>query len=268
MLCRVRLRTLVLSTVVLVAATVGLAREVGRHYLFPRYEVAAVAPPFSVDTWTLSAADGEPVRAVAVWASGSRRVLVHFHNNRETATDALWLARRFADRGLDVVLVEYRGYGQSRGGAAPTEHGLYLDAEAVLDELARRGYGPDRVVLWGTSLGSGVAAEMARRGRGAALVLVSAYTSIPELVGDRAHFAPPPLLLPDRFDTASKAADIHIPTLIVHGDADEIVPFWMGERLAASIAGATFLRIPAGKHGDLFAHDEARLVERIASFAK
>jgi hypothetical protein len=268
MLGPVRTRDIAALSAALLAATVLSIRWIGRHYLFPRYEVAVVAPPSSVETWTLAASDGEAVHAVAVWGGRGGRVLVHFHNNRETAVDPVWLARELAGRGVDVVLVEYRGYGLSRAGAAPTEQGLYLDAEATLDELARRGYGPERVVLWGTSLGSGVAAEMARRHRGAGLVLMSAYTSIPDLVREHAHFAPPAILLPDRFDTAAKASDIDVPTLVIHGDADEIVPFRMGERLAASIRGATLVRIPSGKHGDLFAHGNAQLLDRIAAFAK
>ncbi len=268
MLRAVRTRSIAALTAALLFATVVSIRWIGRHYLFPRYEVAVIAPPPSVETWTFSASDGEAVHAVAVWGGGGGRVLVHFHNNRETAVDPVWLARELARRGVDVVLVEYRGYGLSRAGAAPTEQGLYLDAEATLDELARRGYGPERVVLWGTSLGSGVAAEMARRHRGAALVLISPYTSIPDLVSEHTHFEPPAILLPDRFDTAAKAHDIRVPTLIIHGDADEIVPFRMGERLAASIDGATLMRVRSGKHGDLFAHGEARLLDRIASFAK
>ena len=74
-------------------------------------------------------------------------------------------ARALRARGLGVVLVEYRGYGAARGGS-PTEEGLYLDAESALDMLAARGIGAERVVLSGVSLGTGVAAEMARRGRG------------------------------------------------------------------------------------------------------
>jgi uncharacterized protein len=182
--------------------------------------------------------------------------------------EPLWLARGLAARGVDVVIPEYRGYGISRSGSAPTEDGLYLDAEATLDEITRRGYDPERVVLWGTSLGSGVAAEMARRHRGAALVLVSPYTSIPALVREHAWVNLPKLLLPDRFDTAAKAGEIHVPTLIVHGDADEVVPFAMGKQLAALIAGASMLRVPAGKHGDLFARCGEDLLDRISSFGR
>jgi len=248
--------------------TIALSiRSVGRHYLFPTQDVPVVVPPCSVEHWEFRAADGETVRALAVPGGKHGHVVVHFHNNRETMVEPLWLARMLSARGLDVVLAEYRGYGLSKSGAAPTEEGLYLDAEATMSELARRGYGPERVILWGTSLGSGVAAEMARRHRGAALVLVSPYTSIPDLVRERAFVSLPDFLLPDRFDSASKAGAIHVPTLIIHGDADEIVPFAMGTRLAKLIVGSTFVRVKSGRHGDLFARGGKQLLDRITSFA-
>jgi hypothetical protein len=153
-----------------------------------------------------------------------------------------------------VLLVEYRGYGGSRG-AEPTEEGLYLDAEAALDMLNERGVDRSRIVLWGTSLGTGVAAEMARRGRGSRLVLVSPFTSIPDLVSHAAPFLPAQALVEDHFDTSEKSSAIRIPTLIIHGDADEIVPFTMGERLSHEIPGARLLRVKGGHHGDLFTRD-------------
>ena len=164
-----------------------------------------------------------------------------------------------------MVLVEYRGYGASRG-PDPCEEGLYLDAEAVLDMLNQRGMGPDRIVLWGTSLGTGVAAEMARRGRGSSLILVSPYTSIPDLVTHVLRALPARALMPEQFDTLAKSAEIRVPTLVVHGDADEIVPFAMGERVARAIVGARLLRVAGGHHGDLFALEGKRLLSEIAAF--
>jgi len=73
--------------------------------------------------------------------------------------------------------------------------------------------------------------------------------------------------LPDRFDTASKANAIRVPTLIIHGDADEVVPFSMGTRIAKLIVGSTIVRVKAGRHGDLFAHGGKLLLDRISSFA-
>jgi len=129
--------------------------------------------------------------------------------------------------------------------------------------LASRGVPPSRIILWGTSLGTGVAAEMASRGRGSQLVLVTPYTSIAELVSNVAPFVPARFLVADHFDTLSKAERIRVPTTIVHGDADDIVPFWMGERIAQSIPGARLVRVRGGHHGDILDRDGDRLLNEV-----
>jgi pimeloyl-ACP methyl ester carboxylesterase len=67
----------------------------------------------------------------------------------------------------------------------------------------------------------------------------------------------------DHFDTLAKSAEIRVPTIVLHGDADEIVPFWMGQRVAGAIPGARLLRVPGGHHGDLFGHDAERLLTEL-----
>ena len=243
---------------------VGLAsRVVARRFLFHAQDLRAAAPSGLVEQRVV-ARDGEPVHVLELGVAGASRVVVHFHNNREMAEDSAGIARELVARGLGVVLVEYRGYGASSAGS-PTEDGLYADAEAALDLLASRGIGPERIILWGTSLGTGVAAEMARRGRGGRLVLVTPYTSIPDLVTDVAPFVPAGVLVPDHFDTLAKAGAIGIPTVVVHGDADEIVPFRMGERIAGAIHGARLLRVIGGRHGDLWSRAHASLLEAISA---
>jgi fermentation-respiration switch protein FrsA (DUF1100 family) len=243
-----------------------IARSVSTRFLFPgvRAVAAAVPPDFAV--LTAGARDGVLVHALDLPAPPGARTIVHFHNSRDTVSDAVDLARTLHAAGFGVLLVEYRGYGIS-GGAEPSEQGLYDDAAAALDQLAARGTGPERVVLWGTSLGTGVAAEMARRGRGAALVLITPYTSIPDVIADRVPIAPADALVEHRFDTLGKSAAIHVPTLVIHGDADEIVPFWMGDRLASSIVGARLLRVVDGHHGDLFLRERDRLLAAIVQLA-
>src|SRR5688572_14476246 len=233
----------------LAAAILAGTRNLARSYVFPVSEVEVVPCPDDFQRHRLVARDGVAVHALELPAVGVARTMVHFHNNRETAASRVGIARALHARGFGVLLVEYRGYGESRG-AAPSEEGLYLDAECALDMLAGRGIGADRVVLWGTSLGTGVAAEMARRERGARLVLETPYTSIPELVVDAAPFVPARLLVPDHFDTIAKSGAIRVPTLVIHGDLDEVVPFWMGERVARSIAGARLVKIAGAHHGD------------------
>lgn len=242
------------------------SRAVARRFLFPTQDVRARAAPAGFVEHRLVAHDGVAVRALELERFGDAPTVVHFHNNREVAADSEGVARELGARGYNVLLVEYRGYGET-GSEGPSEEGLYADAEAALAMLARRGVSPARIVLWGTSLGTGVAAEMARRGRGGRLVLVTPYTSIPDLVTDRAPFLPASLLVADHFDTLAKAGAISIPTLVVHGEADEIVPFRMGERLATAIPGARLVRVAGGRHGDLFQRAHGRLLDAIAGAA-
>jgi uncharacterized protein len=251
------------------ASAVVAARVVSPRFVFPGTRaVPCLHPvPRGFELLRASARDGVAVHALDLPAPPGARTLVHFHNSRDTAADAADLANALHARGLGVLLVEYRGYGLSRG-ADPSEEGLYEDAEAALARLAARGVGPDRVVLWGTSLGTGVAAEMARRGRGAALVLVTPYTSIPAVVTAAVPLLPAGLLLPCRFDTLGKTGEIRVPTLIIHGDADEIVPFWMGSTLAAAIPGAELLRVEGGHHGDLFVREGDRLLAAIRALSQ
>lgn len=265
MVCRVQRFVRAASVSALVAVVVLLAgRWSARRFLFPAQDLRAEALPRGLVELRATASDGVEVRALELAGASDRRTVVHFHTNRETAESVAGYAHALHAHGLGVVLVEYRGYGHSQG--MPTERGLYADAEAVLDALSARGWGADRIVLSGASLGSGVAAEMARRGRGARLVLVAPYTSIPAVVEDAAPIVPARIFIDDRFETLAKASAITVPTLIIHGDADEIVPFWMGEMLGRRIAGATLHRVASGRHGDLFARDPS-LVARIAGHA-
>lgn len=250
-----------------IGVVIVTARALSGRFVFAGQRTRARAIPADFRVLTAAARDGVTVHALDLPAPPGGRTIVHFHNNRDTAADAADLARALHRQGFGVVLVEYRGYGISRG-AEPSEEGLYADAEAVLDRLAARGVGPDRVVLWGTSLGTGVAAEMARRGRGAALVLITPYTSIPDVVADAVPLLPASLLVPHRFDTLGKSAAIRVPTLVIHGDADEIVPFWMGHRLAAAIGGARLLRVAGGRHGDLFVRERDRLLAAIEAISR
>jgi fermentation-respiration switch protein FrsA (DUF1100 family) len=249
-------------------AAVGLARLSYRLFLYPAPQVDLAPLPPGASLLSLRAADGVVAHAV-LWppADGAARTLVHFHGNGETIADNFVLASLLHERGLGVALVEYRGYGVSRG-ATPSEAGLYLDATAALDALSERGIDAAHVVLWGTSLGTGVAVEMARRGRGAALVLVAPYTSIPKVAARHVPIFPMRLVFADRYDSLSKAGEIRVPTLVIQGDRDEVIPFDMGQTLTAAIPGARLITVAGGHHNDLFALEGEMLLDAIATHAK
>jgi fermentation-respiration switch protein FrsA (DUF1100 family) len=235
--------------------------------LYPGTARDDVAPPPDARLATYTARDGAVVHALELDRPAASQTIVYFHGNGEVIGDDLSIAREMVREGFSVVLVEYRGYGVSRPGT-PTEEGLYADAEAALDALAKRGVDSKHVVLWGASLGSGVAAEMATRGRGGALVLVTPYTSLVDVAATHFWWLPTRLLMRDRFDTLGKASRITVPTIVFHGTLDEVVPYWMGERVAAAIAHARFVSVKGGHHNDLFAGAAQRRVAEAGAFAR
>jgi hypothetical protein len=238
--------------VVVYVGLVLLARILHRKVLYqpPDGEVAAGVPQGST-LLTTRASDGVAVNALVFATPKPKRTIVHWHGNAETVDDNQTLARELVKKGFDVVLVEYRGYGRSRG-TSPDEQALYLDAEAILESLAARGVGPDRVVLWGQAIGAGVATEMALRGRGARLVLVAPFTSTLDLASRVVPFLPLGYVMIDRFDNLAKAPKIETPTLVVHGDIDDAIPFEQGERLSKAFPHAQFLKVTEGRHDNLY----------------
>ena len=180
--------------------------------------------------------------------SPDRPVLLYFHGNAEAAANNLPLAEALHVDGFGVFLAEYRGYGSFAG--SPSETGLYADADAAFARLQELGVPPERIVLVGRSLGSGIAVELATRHRVAAVVLVSAYTSIVDMA--RLVAGPlAPLLVRDRFDSLSKIGRVSSPVLLIHGSRDDVVPVTMGRRLAAAKPDARWVEIPTATHNDV-----------------
>ncbi|MBX3223355.1 MAG: alpha/beta hydrolase [Labilithrix sp.] len=229
-----------------------VARAAYPRVLFPapRLDRAPRVDDPSAKLVELPHADGSKTAALHYPADPGARTVVVFHGNGETIFHNVDHATELKRRGLGVLLVEYRGYGTTYG-SPPTEEMLYEDGEAAIAYLARERVPEERVALWGWSLGSGVAAEMARRGHGARLVLLAPFTSITDMGRRFAPVLPVSLVMKHRLDTLSKAAEIRQPTLVVHGDADELIPFAMGEAVARAIPGARLVPIAGGHHADL-----------------
>jgi uncharacterized protein len=195
--------------------------------------------------------------------------VVYFHGNGEQLSNLEDVAEAFNAQGLGFLGVEYPGYGWAEG--APTEHGIYAAAEHGLAWLRdTHRVGPERVVLMGRSLGSGVAVEMARRGHGARLILVSPYTSMGDMAAAVFPLLPGRLLVRDRFDSLSKAAALKLPTLVVHGEQDEVVPFSQGRTLAGAIHGAEWVSVPRAGHNDVLERPwgDVQPFARVVHFAR
>jgi pimeloyl-ACP methyl ester carboxylesterase len=198
------------------------------------YQSLAVAVPdlgTLKDWWIPPASTGTPT-------------VIFFHGNGSDRADFMTVGALLHQRGWGVVLASYRGYSGNPG--SPTEAGLMADARATIAAVKPH-TGP--VILWGHSLGSGVAAQMASEGLADGLVLESAYTSIAD-VGARLYpYVPVHLLSRDPFDTLSLLGRIKIPVLIFHSVDDPEIPFAMGRQLADRLGGrATFVRMNGVGH--------------------
>ncbi|AKQ63602.1 hydrolase of the alpha/beta superfamily [Myxococcus hansupus] len=191
--------------------------------------------------------------------------VVHFHGNGEEVLTQVGLGSLMEERGLGFLAVEYPGYGASPG--KPTEEGIYEAAEAALRWLREQGVTVQQTVLSGRSLGTGVAVEMARRGHGARVMLVSPYTSIPDIGASAFPYLPVGLLARDRYDTASKAASVTLPVLIIHGEEDDLIPVAMGRKLGTLFPHAVVETVAGAGHNDVL-EDLAKVYKhRMASFA-
>ncbi len=183
-------------------------------------------------------------------------VLLAFHGNAGNAGERAGKLREVLPAGWGLLLAEYRGYAGNPG--APSEAGLQADAAGVLSWLGERGFAAGRVVLYGESLGSGVAtrlaAEQAARGAPVAgLVLEAPFTSIAEAAQQHYWYVPARWLVRDRFDSLARIAAAGAPLLILHGRLDAVVPYAMaGRLLAAAREPKRLFTLEQGRHADLY----------------
>lgn len=181
-------------------------------------------------------------------------VLLYLHGNGGNLGHRAGRVRAIAARGWGLLMVEWRGYGGNPG--RPSEDGLQRDARAGLARLAALGARADRIVLYGESLGTGVAVRLASEapGRVAALVLESPYTSLKDLAALHYPVLPARLLLRDGHDSRSRIGAVAAPILILAGGRDRLVPAAMGRSLAAAAPRAEIWEAPEGGHEDLAFH--------------
>jgi uncharacterized protein len=162
--------------------------------------------------------------------------VIYFHGNGGNITNVAWVAERLASRGFDTLLIDYRGYGRSFGESSD-EAGLYADGDAALSYLVdTRHVAAERIVLYGQSLGTAVATDVAARNKCGALILESGFSSASSVASKSLPWLPRWLhfLGKNRFDSASKLKNVTAPVLITHGDPDPAIPTEEAHELFAS----------------------------------
>ncbi|GAA0586342.1 alpha/beta hydrolase [Craurococcus roseus] len=190
--------------------------------------------------------------------------LVVFHGRAGNAADRAPLLLPFAEAGYGVVLAEYRGYGGNPG--APSEAGFLLDARAHLDWLAAT-WGEAAPVVCGESIGSGVAVMVAAERPVRALVLDAPYTSVADLAAAMYRWLPARRLLRHHFDSISRLPTVRAPVLVLHGDADRLIPHEHGRRVAAAAGGrAEFVLLRGAGHPALADDPAGRGMDAVERF--
>jgi fermentation-respiration switch protein FrsA (DUF1100 family) len=197
--------------------------------------------------------------------------VVYFHGNGGNLSYCDWVGAELSARGFDVLLFDYRGYGRSEG-EPDGERGLYADADAAYDFLTKeRGVRPSRVVLYGQSLGTAAAADVAARRECGALVLESGLSSAADMAGVVMPWLPRFVrgLTKNKLDTRAKLPRVGCPVLVVHGDRDEIIPVEQGRRLYEAAPEPKRLEIVRGAgHNDLSNVGGEKYIDALADFAR
>jgi len=167
--------------------------------------------------------------------------------------------------GLNLLAFDYRGYGES--GGTPSEDGLYRDADAAWRYLTGPLHvAPDRIVLFGHSLGSAVAVELATRVPAAGLILDGALTSVTERAQEAYPYVPVRLIARSRYPSIERIGRLTLPKLFLHARADEVIPFAYGRRLFDTAPPPKTFVALAGGHADAFEHDSAVYFGAIKQF--
>ena len=237
-----------------------------------RITVGAVSrPPGAKDVW-ITTKDNVRLHA---WFFRSHRdasqaTVIYFHGNGGNITNVSWVGENLAARGFDTLLVDYRGYGQSEG-ESRDETGLYADGDASLDHVINQtGVDAERVVLYGQSLGTVVATDVAAHHRCGALILESGLSSAASIANHALPWLPSWLhfIGKNRFESARKLTDVKVPVLITHGDPDPVIPTDEARVLFAAANEPKKLLIYPGAGHNVFGSLGDRYLDEIEKFIK
>lgn len=213
----------------------------------------------------LATADGETLHGWYVPAPGATHTLLFCHGNAGNISHRLASLEIFHALGLSVLIFDYRGYGQSTG--TPTEAGTYRDAEAAWRHLVDgRGTAPDRIVVFGRSLGAGIAAGLQEANEAAGMILESTFSSVPDLAAELYPWLPARWLSRYRYETIARLPRLTLPLLIVHSRNDEIIPFSHGQRLYEAANVPKSLLELSGDHNGGFLRERSLYTEGLRRF--
>jgi len=264
---------------ILIIATSGYLLLVLVLYLFQGRMVflsnfpsrALVASPGDIgldyEDVSLTSSDNEHLHGWYIPAPDSIGTLLFFHGNAGNISHRLDSINIFHELGLDVLIIDYRGYGRSTGTAS--EQGTYLDAQAAWDYLVNsRGIPADRIIVFGRSLGGAIGAWLGAQNTPAAVIIESSFSSGVDIARRFYPFLPARLITRLRYPVVDYAGRLNCPVLVIHSRHDEIIPFDMGQAIYAAVKqDKKFLEI-RGDHNNGFLISQADYVAALSDFIR
>tara|TARA_B100001142_G_C14283615_1_gene635929 strand:+ start:704 stop:1522 length:819 start_codon:yes stop_codon:yes gene_type:complete len=157
------------------------------------------------------------------------KTILFLHGNAGSLENRIHKINHFKNMNINFLIIAWRGFSGNKG--KPTENGLYDDAKSAVLWLEKQGIKKKNIIIYGESLGTGVATEIAQNNNFAGVILESPFTSMIDAAKNRYPFFPIRFLLKDKFESDKKIENIISPILIIHGEVDKIVPFWMGKKM-------------------------------------
>jgi hypothetical protein len=214
---------------------------------------------------SLPTRDNEVLHGWYIHATNPVGVVLFFHGNAGNISHRLDSIEIFQELDLDVLIIDYRGYGQSSG--STSEQGTYLDAQAAWDYLVdSRGIAPGNIVIFGRSLGGAVASWLAARATPAAVILESCFTSGPDMGARLYPFLPVRLITRLKYPVKEHVKLVSSPLLIIHSQQDEIIPFDMGQSIFAAAPEPKEMLVISGDHNGGFLMNRHQYLAAIGKF--
>jgi len=161
--------------------------------------------------------------------SNKYKTILFLHGNTGSLENRIHKINHFENMNVNFLIISWRGFSGNKGN--PTERGLYDDARSAINWLENEGVMKEDIVIYGESLGTGVATEIVQNNNFAGVILESPFTSMIDVAKNKYPMLPIKFLLKDKYESKKKIKNIKSPILIMHGEVDKIVPFWMGEEM-------------------------------------
>ena len=163
------------------------------------------------------------------YLNSNKKTILFFHGNAGELGARTYKLNKFNDLDLNFLIISWRGFSGNNG--KPTEQGLYKDAQKAVEWLEKKGINKKDIILYGESLGTGIAVELATKNEYSGIILESPYTSMIDM-GKRFYpFLPISVLQKDKYNSLKKLSMIKSPILVLHGKSDTLVPFYMGKKI-------------------------------------